>query len=59
MIHEETIQKLLDLKLVAMAAAARELTTSAPDQQLTPQEILGMMVDRDTRIATTGGSRAG
>ena len=36
MIHEDTIQKLLELKLVAMAAAARELATSPPDQQLTP-----------------------
>jgi DNA replication protein DnaC len=46
-IHEETIQKLLELKLAAMAAAARELATSPPDQQLTIQEILGMMVDRE------------
>jgi DNA replication protein DnaC len=46
-IHEETIQKLLDLKLHAMAAAARELTTSPPEQQLTLQEIFGMIVDRE------------
>jgi len=46
-IHEETIQKLLELKLVAMASAARELATSPPDQQLTTQEVLGMMVDRE------------
>ncbi|MCW5777449.1 MAG: IS21-like element helper ATPase IstB [Phycisphaeraceae bacterium] len=47
MIHEETIQKLLELKLVAMATAARELATSPPDHQLTTQEVLGMMVDRE------------
>jgi DNA replication protein DnaC len=46
-IHEETIQKLLDLKLLAMATAARELTTSPSDQRLSVQEILGMMVDRE------------
>lgn len=47
MIHEETIQKLLDLKLLAMASAARELTSSSPDHALSVQEILGMMVDRE------------
>jgi DNA replication protein DnaC len=46
-IHEETIQKLLDLRLHAMAAAARELVTSPPDQHLTLQETLGMIVDRE------------
>jgi len=46
-IHEETIQKLLDLKLVAMAAAARELAHSPTEQQLSPREILGVMVDRE------------
>jgi DNA replication protein DnaC len=46
-IHEETIQKLLELKLLAMAATARELTNTPPDQQLSVQEILGMMVDRE------------
>ncbi len=47
MIHEETIQKLVDLRLHAMAMAARELATSPPDQQLNLQEILGMIVDRE------------
>jgi len=46
-IHEETIQKLVDLKLDAMAAAARELATSSPNQQLTAPEILGLFVDRE------------
>jgi DNA replication protein DnaC len=46
-IHEETIQKLLDLRLLAMATAARELTTTPPDQHLSVQEVIGMMVDRE------------
>jgi DNA replication protein DnaC len=46
-IHEETIQKLLDLKLLAMAATARELANAPPDQRLSVQEIVGMMVDRE------------
>lgn len=47
MIHEETIQKLLELKLIAMAATARELANAPPDQRLSVQEIVGMMVDRE------------
>jgi DNA replication protein DnaC len=46
-IHEETIQKLLELKLLAMAATARELANAPPDQRLSVQEIVGMMVDRE------------
>lgn len=47
MIHEETIQKLIDLKLHAMAAAARELANGPPRKDLTAEELLGMIVDRE------------
>lgn len=47
MIHEETIQKLTELKLHAMAAAARELANSPPSKELSMPEILGMIVDRE------------
>lgn len=47
MIHEETIQKLLDLKLHAMAHAARDLANAPPSKELTTAEILGMIVDRE------------
>lgn len=47
MIHEETIQKLLELRLHAMAHAARELANTAPGKELTVAEILGMIVDRE------------
>lgn len=47
MIHEETIQKLVDLKLHAMAQAARELAQSPPSAELTMPEVLGMIVDRE------------
>jgi DNA replication protein DnaC len=46
-IHEETIQKLVELKLLAMAVAARELATSAPNKKLTTEEALGIIVDRE------------
>ena len=47
MIHEETIQKLVELKLHAMASAARELANTSPSSDLTTQEILGLIVDRE------------
>lgn len=47
MIHEETIQKLIELKLHAMAAAARELANAPPSKELTMEEILGLIVDRE------------
>ena len=47
MINEETIQKLIDLKLAAMALAARELANAPPGKGLTPAEILGLIVDRE------------
>jgi DNA replication protein DnaC len=46
-IHEETIQKLLELKLRAMAQALRELAASPPDAQLSFEERLGLLVDRE------------
>jgi len=47
LIHEETIQKLVELKLHAMAAAARELSNGPPGKELSTQEVLGMIVDRE------------
>lgn len=47
MIHEETIQKLIELKLAAMALAARELANAPPGKNLSTEEILGMIVDRE------------
>jgi len=46
-IHEETIQKLTELKLHAMAAAARDLANAPPSKELSTTEILGMLVDRE------------
>jgi hypothetical protein len=46
-IHEETIQKLLELKLRAMAQAVRELLASAPGDKLSFEEQLGLLVDRE------------
>lgn len=47
MIHEETIQKLLEMKLRTMAQALRELMESAPGNQLSFEEQLGLLVDRE------------
>lgn len=47
MINEETIQKLIDLKLAAMALAARELANAPPGNGLSTAEILGLIVDRE------------
>lgn len=47
MIHEETIQKLIELKLSAMALAARELVNTVPSAGLSAAEVVGMMVDRE------------
>jgi DNA replication protein DnaC len=46
-IHEETIQKLLELKLRAMAEALRELLASAPGNELSFEERLALIVDRE------------
>ena len=47
MIHEETIQKLIGMKLHAMAAAVRELANAPPSKELNIEEVLGMLVDRE------------
>jgi DNA replication protein DnaC len=44
---EETFTKLTDLKLIAMADAARELLAASPTHQLTFEEKLGIVVDRE------------
>jgi DNA replication protein DnaC len=45
MILEETIKKLLELKMHAMAGALRELIAKPPGDQLSFEEKLGMLVD--------------
>ena len=47
MITEETIQKMHQLKLTTMAEAFRELLRSPPDQQLSWEEKLGLLIDRE------------
>lgn len=44
---EETLTKLTDLKLIAMADATRELLAASPTHQLTFEEKLGIVVDRE------------
>jgi DNA replication protein DnaC len=44
---EETITKLADLRLKTMALATRELMESSPGAQLTFEEKLGIVVDRE------------
>ncbi len=44
---EETIQKLNDLKLVTMAKVMRELVDSPPSAQLSWEERIAMLVDRE------------
>lgn len=47
MILEETIQKLLDLKLGTMAQALRETVEQSPGNQLSFEEKIGLIVDRE------------
>jgi hypothetical protein len=47
MIDEQTIQKLCDLKLHAMADALRELLVSAPGSEMSFEEKLGLVVERE------------
>jgi DNA replication protein DnaC len=47
MILEETIKKLLELKLCAMADALRELMTKPPGHKLAFDEQLGLLVERE------------
>ncbi len=44
---EETLTKLHELKLTSMAKAVRELMDTAPGQQLSFDEKLGIIVDRE------------
>jgi DNA replication protein DnaC len=44
---EETIQKLIELKLATMATAVRELEQTAPGNALSFEEKLGLVVDRE------------
>ena len=47
MLIEETIQKLIALKLPTMAQATRELMQNAPSEQLSFEDKLGLVVDRE------------
>lgn len=47
MLIEETIQKMLDLRMPTMAQATRELLASAPSNQLSFEDKLGLLVDRE------------
>jgi DNA replication protein DnaC len=47
MTDEETTQKLLDMKLIAMAQAFRELIAQAPGHQMSFAEQAALMVDRE------------
>jgi DNA replication protein DnaC len=47
MLIEETIQKMLDLKMPTMAQATRDLLASAPSNQLSFEDKLGLLVDRE------------
>jgi DNA replication protein DnaC len=47
MMDEQTIQKLCDLKLHAMADAVRELLTTAPGSAMSFEEKLGLVVERE------------
>ena len=47
MLIEETIQKMLDLKMPTMAQATRDILASAPSNQLSFEDKLGLLVDRE------------
>lgn len=49
MILEETIQKLLELRMRAMAEALRELMTKPPGHQMSFDEKLGLLVETEWR----------
>ncbi len=48
MTHEETIQKLVELKLLAMVALLREWLQSPPPADTTFEERLALLADRET-----------
>jgi DNA replication protein DnaC len=47
MLIEETLQKMLALRMPAMAQATRELLESAPSHQLSFEDKLGILIDRE------------
>lgn len=47
MIHEETMRKLLELRLRAMADGLRELIEKPPGNKLSFEEQIGLLVDRE------------
>lgn len=47
MLIEETIQKMLDLKMATMAQATRELLASSPSNELSFEDKLGFVIDRE------------
>ena len=47
MTNDETINKLLQLKLTSFARAFREMLETLPDKQLTIEEQVGLLVDRE------------
>jgi DNA replication protein DnaC len=47
MLIEETIQKLIAMRMPSMAQAARELLQSAPSNQLSFEDKLGLVVERE------------
>src|SRR5260370_9792810 len=46
-LNEETVQKLLEMRLSVMAQALREMLASAPGDALSFDEKIGMIVDRE------------
>ena len=47
MILEETIQKLVEMKMGAMAMALREMTSTPRTEPLSIEETIGLLVDRE------------
>jgi DNA replication protein DnaC len=46
-LSEETIQKMLEMKLMTMASTMRELLASPPSHELSWEERIGMLIDRE------------
>jgi DNA replication protein DnaC len=46
-LSEETIQKMVEMKLMTMATTMRELLASPPSQELSWEERIGMLIDRE------------
>ena len=47
MTNDETVQKLIKLKLTGFAGAFREMLERLPDKQITLEEQVGLLVDRE------------